>query len=110
MLPAYLRYTSPRITFVKNIADENHLPLYILSGKYGLIKDDKEIPYYDHPLSAEEIESLSEKVTKQINELQITEITLYGKPKETDGWGPYYDVLERSAVQAPVSLTIYTLV
>ena len=46
-LPAIQRYRSERIDTVARLARDAGLPMAILSGKYGLIYQDKPIPYYD---------------------------------------------------------------
>lgn len=109
LLPAYLRYTSPRIAEIKKISDTEVTPFYILSGVYGLLKDDENIPYYDHQLLEIEIDQLSHKVIKQIQDLDIKEIEFYTKPKETVGWTQYYKVIEESVSKTNTILKIFTL-
>jgi hypothetical protein len=109
LLPAYLRYTSSRIAEVKKISDTETSSFYILSGVYGLLKDDENIPYYDHLLLQSEVNTLSPKVEKQIQDLDINEIEFYAKPKDTPGWAPYYEVMERSTSKTNTTLKIFTL-
>lgn len=109
LLPAYLRYISPRIAEIKKISDTEISPFYILSGVYGLLKDDENIPYYDHQLIQTEIDTLSSKVIKQIQDLNINEVAFYAKPKDTPGWTYYYKVIEESTSRTNAILKIFTL-
>jgi hypothetical protein len=97
LVPASIRYTSARIEKVKKTAEDKKLPLFFLSGKFGLISEYEKIPYYDHLLDPAEILSLSEVVKKQLKENGITEINFISKPNETSDSKPYTDVLETAA-------------
>jgi len=50
LLPARDRYTGEHVQRTATIADEFKTPFYILSGKYGLIEANTEIPTYDYYL------------------------------------------------------------
>lgn len=104
LLPAKERYISERIEEVEKRANESGLLFVILSGKYGLLRPDDKIPYYDHLLKSEEVESLSEIVKQQITDLDATEIVFYMKPKEN--WGPYFTVLEYATRTLGIKLSI----
>jgi len=108
-LPAYNRYLSPRINQVKELADEDKLPFFILSVEYGLIPAEKEIKCYDHLLLEEEVTNLTNQVKKQLQKEKIGKIHFYAKPKTTPGWGPYYLVLEDSTKDLDINLQIHML-
>lgn len=106
-LPAYLRYLSPRIAKLKEESDKSHVPALILSGKYGLLKIDDLVPYYDHPLPLSETDDLASKVSQQLHSLGATKITAYMKPRTTVGWEPYYAALEKATTLAGVKLNYH---
>lgn len=105
LIPARNRYLSERINQVGKIALEANLEFLILSGEYGLISADKEIPYYDHLLINDEVDALTKIVSKQIDELKIGEIIFYAKPN-ADTWIPYYSVIENATNASGVNLNV----
>lgn len=106
LLPASQRYLSQRIIDVMKVAKQQNVPFLILSGKFGLIPAEREIPFYDHLLQDREVEELSKMVKRQIQELGVTTLEFYAKPKDTINWGPYYETLEKSAAESGVGLTV----
>jgi hypothetical protein len=107
-IAAYLRYKSNRINEVMKVATKKKLPFFILSGKYGLIKHDQPIPFYNHLLVNEETDRLAKIISDQIINYGINSITFYAKPKLQD-WAAYYDALEKAASMAKINLDIHTL-
>jgi len=107
-MPAYLRYTSPRIKEVMEIASKENAAYFILSGKFGLIKHDKPISFYDHLLLDKEINEIAKLVSRQILDNNIDAIDFYAKPKLGD-WITYYKVIERATNTAEASLNICLL-
>ncbi len=95
-LPAIERYLSRRIDYVHQESIRLNRSLLILSGKYGFIPDDYEIPWYDLKLTPEQVETLLPALISQLKEKQVTAMIFYGRPRTTPGWQPYYDALERS--------------
>ena len=67
-VPAISRYISKRIDRVAKQAEKENRPLFILSGKYGIIPAAHPIPYYDHLLTQEEVLAHAKKVASQIKE------------------------------------------
>ena len=107
LLPAEERYTATHIKTVKEIAQKDGVPFYILSGKYGLISSQTKIPYYDYYLENSAVDELSERVSKQIQEVGITEINFYGEEK--DSWLPYKNALEKGVKSSGIILNNYIL-
>jgi len=106
LLPAAKRYTSERI---KNAVSESQirgLPLFFLSGEFGLISKDEPIPDYDHKLGETEVEGLVEKVASQIARHGISELIFLAKKRKTPGWGPYYRLIEKACSQAGARLLV----
>lgn len=106
-LPARLRYLTPRIKAVGKIAKELKLPLFILSGKYGIISAEEMIPYYDHILKEEEISDLSRLISRQLEENHITEIDFY--TKNEPAWLPYTQAIQKGIELSKIILNYYYL-
>lgn len=103
-----MRYIATRVKRVMKIAKKANLPFFILSGKYGLIKYDQPIPYYDHLLQNKEINKIVRIVSKQIIDNNIDCIDFYAKPKSHD-WIAYYEVLEKAANLSKINMNIHHL-
>jgi hypothetical protein len=107
-LPAAERYLSNRIDYVKQLAKDAGEDFAIISGEYGLVSGN--IPYYDHLLNEDEVESLAEVVADQIKEQGIHNITFWAMPEE---WSDparavrrYSQVLERARQLAPFTYAV----
>ncbi|OGC48748.1 hypothetical protein A2W32_01185 [candidate division WWE3 bacterium RBG_16_37_10] len=97
ILPAIDRYLDPRIKHVLNISKVSNSGFVILSGKYGILEPEEQIPYYDKILTEEEVDEMVKKVTIQLKKLDISELIVYGLDKNTfHSWRPYYSVLEKA--------------
>jgi len=103
-LPAIERYTSPRIKKVYELAKDDDVFFFILSGQYGPLLPTDEIPYYDHLLRPEEIRLMGCEVGIFIEKNGITELVLFLPPEEK-GEGssplvPYRQAIQWGAVAA----------
>ena len=105
LLPATQRYLSERIEFVCSESRKLNKPFIILSGKYGFIDSDFEIPWYDQKLEPEDVEDFVPHLVEQLCRKEVSEITFYGRPPTTPGWKPYYDALEQSCNQLTIPIT-----
>ena len=99
-LAAGERYTGIHIEQVKHIANELKLPLYFLSGKYGLISETTPIPYYDYYLEDNTIDALIKVVIGQIHKDNISEVEFYSEDKSS--WTPYKTVIEIAAKEVGI--------
>ncbi len=108
-LPAIHRYISKRIQYVFAESKRLDLPFAILSGKYGLLDADDRIPHYDHLLVADGIATLVARVAERFVTRGATSILFYARPRETDGWAPYYSVLENACTQRQIPLRVWPL-
>jgi hypothetical protein len=109
-LQAIQRYTDKRISYVHMISEKRSLPMVIFSGKYGILKTDDTIPFYDLKLEAELVNEMVEKVVPQFEKLNVTEVDFYGLNEiEYDGWEPYYAVIKKCCKQLNVKLNIFYL-
>ena len=105
LLPARERYQSDFMQRVIEEGERTETPVLILSGKFGLLAPDTEIPDYDHLLVEDELTEMVPLVAGQLEDLEATEITAYIKKDRTvPHWGTYYDLIELGAHAAGVSL------
>ncbi len=108
LLPARLRYTAPHVLETEKIATEQGLPFFILSGKYGLIPADTEIPCYDYYLEASAADPLAGVIKEQLLAAGITELDFYTEAKPS--WAPYEQAITKGAASAGITLHILPLV
>lgn len=84
LLPAIERYRSDRINRVYAAALATGVGFFILSGEFGLLKPNELIPYYDHLLVADEVETHRFKIAEQIKQYSITQIIFFTLPVAVD--------------------------
>ena len=106
-VPAVSRYISKRIDWLARQAEKENRPLFILSGRYGIIPATYLIPYYDHLLTQKEVSAHAQKVASQIKEHGITHITFYTRSSQQDPYvAPYINCITQAAELAKVGLVI----
>lgn len=109
-LPAIQRYKDKRIAHVFKISRRLSLPMVIFSGKYGLLKTNDLIPFYDLRLEKEHIDKMVEKLVYQFEQLNVSKIDFYGLDEhEHVGWKPYYETIEKVCERTGSELTIIHL-
>jgi hypothetical protein len=101
LLPAVERYRGEHIQIARAEAIRIDSPLYILSGKFGLVSGDDFIADYDYLLEMESAE-LTRLVKSQMEEAGITEVEFYYKEKGS--WAPYRDTLRNACTLGRVAL------
>ncbi|MFH1407884.1 MAG: hypothetical protein ABIG91_02505 [Patescibacteria group bacterium] len=96
LMPAIKRYLNPRIGYVYGISKSRGIPMLIFSGKFGILKPEEKIPYYDLRLEKGMVFDMTNKVINQLKTYKIDEICFYGldENKHPD-WQPYYSVIEK---------------
>jgi hypothetical protein len=105
LLPARGRYKSEFMQRVIALGEQTNTPVLILSGELGILEPDDEIPYYDHALTENEVESMVGVVAERLEELEATELLAYIKESpDVRGWGPYYNLIELAAYQTKINL------
>ncbi len=110
LLPAIQRYTDNRVAYVYRISKKLSLPMIIFSGKYGILKTNDPIPFYDLRLEKEHVDAMVEKVAGQFHQLSVSKIDFYGLDEQTHtDWVPYYDVIREVCVQVGTELNIIHL-
>ncbi len=105
LLPAIERYRSDRIRRIYSSALACGQGFFILSGEYGLLKPNDPIPYYDHLLVLDEVESHSLKVAGHIKQHDITQIIFFTLSLAADEkLAAYHASLRMACQKASVSL------
>ena len=104
-LPAIDLYKSKRISDVYNSAKRDGQQFLILSGKYGIVDANQPIAYYDHLLTAEEVEEHTELVAEQLSAIRISEVVFFMSSLKHDALvKPYLDSISRACEKLEVSL------
>lgn len=94
-LPAIERYQSERIDKVKTLAEEKNEAFAILSGKYGLIKAQEEIPFYDELLRERNIPQLITGVKNFLKSNNIEKVIYHTKKVENER-KPYFKLVKNA--------------
>lgn len=95
MIPAIKRYKSQRIISVYSESLRQKHEFIILSGKFGLLYPNDEVPFYDHLLKHSEVEELAQIVDRQIKLMGLSEIVFFTRsPIQDKNVVCYIDCLE----------------
>ena len=106
-IPAIERYTSRRILWVNKRAKRHGEGFFILSGKYGLIKAEEEIAYYDYLLTSDALNEHLQLLSQQLSTLGIQHVTFFARPIRIDpNISPYLKSIEEACRLSQVSLEI----
>jgi hypothetical protein len=93
-LEAINRYISTRIETVYNKSKTDNVEFRILSSKFGLLKPDIKIPWYDQKLTLEHEQELKDRVKEQINQEKIDHIVFFvGNIEEDPNWKQYLSLI-----------------
>jgi hypothetical protein len=106
-LPAKERYLGLHIQVIAEAAERHEVPLFILSGAFGLLPAHAMIPDYEHLLGAGEVYSLAVKVVGQIRDAGISEVVFFKKSKPM--WEPYTTVIRLATSAANIRLEMHEL-
>ena len=109
LLPARRRYLSRRIRHVLTLAERTGRAALILSGQYGLLAPDDPIPWYDHALTTDEVETLVPLLVEQLRSRRAGAVVFYARPRSTAGWEPYHEAIARACRQAKIRCTVERL-
>jgi len=111
LLSALERYHDSRIDKVKLFANTDAEQFRILSGEFGLLKATNEIPWYDHLLQGDEIESMAEKVAAQFLAAEKPEEVLFfmQSPHIDPNVLPYAKVMERAGELSGIKIRLVEL-
>jgi hypothetical protein len=108
-LPAIRRYLSRRIGFVERASRRLGRPFAILSGEFGFLGREDEVPWYDHRLSPGDVDALVPLVARQLAARRVTEVLFYARPRSSPGWRPYHEVMEKACRRRGIPLTVARL-
>lgn len=94
-LPAIERYQSERIDRVKTLSEEKDENFAILSGKYGLIEAQEEIPFYDELLRERNIPQLITGVKNFLKSNNVDKVIYHTKKVENER-KPYFKLVKNA--------------
>ena len=94
-LPAIERYDSERINKVKALSEEENENFAILSGKYGLIEAQEEIPFYDELLRERNIPQLITGVKNFLKSNNVEKVIYHTKKVENER-KPYFKLVKNA--------------
>lgn len=106
-MPAVKRYLGEHIGRAQSVAAHERRRFFILSGVYGLVRENADVPYYDQRLKEGKIGELAARVAWQIGVHRISIIRYYHEPK--DSWKPYTQVLQEAQKLTGVGLILQAL-
>jgi hypothetical protein len=109
LLPAIERYLNKRIEYVHNESLNANKAMVIFSGRYGLLSPFELIPWYDQKLTIETFQEIVPTLSNQIQQMRITHIVFYCKPKTDNDWYPYHIALEQSCISQHVLIAYHYL-
>ncbi|MFB6191476.1 MAG: hypothetical protein ABEJ64_03535 [Candidatus Nanohaloarchaea archaeon] len=102
-LSASERYDSARIDRIHGLAEEEDEPFAVLSGKFGLVEPDEEVPFYDQLLADENMEQVAEDAADHLEGHGITEARYFTRPVEGER-KVYRDCIREACEIASVEL------
>ena len=106
-IPAIERYTSRRIQWVNKRAQRQGEAFFIVSGKYGLIKVEEEIAYYDYLLKNDALKEHIQLLSRQLSNLGIQQVTFFARPISIDpNILPYLKSIKEACRMGQVSLEL----
>ncbi len=109
-MPAVRRYVSARIRAVHRKSREDAAPFAILSGEFGLLGPYQRIPYYNHLLRADEVESLLPQVVGYLGRKGVRAVRFFHDPLRKDPrLAPYIDAIKRACRLAGARLILTEL-
>ncbi len=114
LLPAIARYQSRRIVAVHKAAGQVLCDFFIFSGKFGLLKPEEKIPFYDHLMVDGEVEAMVAKVASQLKEIMkvtgIKSLVFFSHSLDNDPQlGPYQRCIQEAGVIAQCLVLIVEL-
>ena len=110
LLPAVDRYVSSRVRISHDAAAMLGVGFRILSGLYGLLEADREIPDYDHLLTSDQVPHHTEKVEQQLRESAAERLIFVTRTMAADpGAGPYREAISQTCSSAGVVFEVVEL-
>ena len=109
-LPAMERYLSDRIRHAVMLARDEGCPMWIVSGRYGLLEPTARIPWYDVLLHEDGVESLLPRCTQTLAASGIARLVYHTAcPSLAPAVAPYLRLVRMACEGAGVELDVVTL-
>ncbi|MFO7794273.1 MAG: hypothetical protein R6V35_04845 [Candidatus Nanohaloarchaea archaeon] len=102
-LPAIERYDSERIDRIKALAEKRNEDFAILSGKYGLIWPEEEIPFYDELLRERNIPQLITGVKNFLESHNVDKVIYHTRKLENER-KPYFKLVKNACQGLDIEL------
>jgi len=110
LLPAVDRYLSSRIRISHEAASMLETDFFIQSGLYGLLEPDRQIPDYDHLLTADQIPGYARMIERQLRESIAQKVIFITRTLADDpGAEPYREAMRQACAGAEVGLEVLEL-
>ncbi len=106
-LRADRRYRGARVVAARERATDMGVPLFFLSGVFGLVPAAGELPWYDHALQPDEVDGLVGPLTAELLRLGVVEIVALMMVPSEPGWAPYHRLLALGADAAGCRLSVH---
>ena len=107
LLPAVDRYLSSRIGAACAAASMLETGFRILSGLYGLLEQDQEIPSYDHLLTIDKIPAHVRLLEQQLRKSAAERVIFITRTLAVDpGTGPYREAMRQACAGAGVGFEV----
>jgi len=107
LLPAVDRYLRSRIRVCCEASSRLGTGFRILSGLYGLLEPDREIPEYDHLLTVEQVPSHAGKIEQQLRESATERVIFITRTLVVDpDTGPYREAMRQACAGAEVGFEV----
>lgn len=114
LLPAISRYQSRRIGAVHEAARQVGADFFILSGKFGMLKPEDLIPYYDHLMVGGDVPAMVLLVASQLKNIReatgLETLIFFSHGTTIDPQlAPYHQCLQEAGQIARVSVVLIDL-
>jgi len=92
-------YLSGRINAIYKWSKKDNMEFRILSGKYGLLRPETKIEWYDKKLEMEDVPKIVPKIAQHLSENKIDEVVFFAKDLANfQDWKPYYEAIENACL------------
>lgn len=105
-LSARERYKGPRVAFAAAESQRRGLPLFFLSGRFGLVAATDPVPWYDQALQGEDVASLVPWLLEQLGAFGWDAVVFLARAADTPGWAPYHQAMGRACAEAGVPVRL----
>ena len=100
-------YESKRIARIHELAEQHDKSFAILSGKYGLIRPEDQVEFYDHLLIEKEVGLHVVLLRKQLVELNPEKVVFYANNIKRDPKIiPYLHCIQKATIAEKIELQI----